>query len=146
MVTVAVHGAGNMARFLGVGWQFPVGIDAHDAAKKRFARAEYEESIQQAIQIILFTAKGERIMRPDFGCGIHELVFAPNDASTRGMAEHHVREALLRWEPRIDVLEVRAIAAGAQEEELRISIDYRVQTTDSRFNLVYPFYLERGIP
>jgi len=135
-----------MARFLGVGWQFPVGIDTNNAAKKRFARAEYEESIQQAIQIILFTAKGERIMRPDFGCGIHELVFAPNDATTRGMAAHHVREALLLWEPRIDVLEVRAIAAGAQDEELRISIDNRVRTTDSRFNLVYPFYLERGIP
>jgi Bacteriophage baseplate protein W len=135
-----------MARFLGVGWQFPVGIDVDNAAQKRFARAEYEESIKQAIQIILFTAKGERVMRPDFGCGIHELVFAPNDATTRGMAEYHVREALLLWEPRIDVLEVRAIAAGAQDEELRISIDYRVRTTDSRFNLVYPFYLERGIP
>jgi phage baseplate assembly protein W len=145
MVTVAAHGVGNMARFLGVGWQFPVGVEPN-AAPKRFARTEYEESITQAIWIILATAKGERVMRPDFGCGIYELVFAPNDASTRGMAEHHVREALLRWEPRIEVLLVRVIAAGAQDEELRISIDYRVLTTDSRFNLVYPFYLERGVP
>ena len=83
-------------------------------------------------------------MRPDFGCGIHELVFAPNDAATRGMAEHYVSEALLLWEPRIEVLQVEARTAGAYEEELRISVDYRVRTTDSRFNLVYPFYLERG--
>jgi uncharacterized protein len=146
MVRVAANGAGNMARFLGVGWQFPVSIEDKNATKKRFAKAEYEESIKQSIRIILFTAKGERVMRPDFGCGIYELVFAPNDATTRGMAEHHVREALLLWEPRIEVLQVKATAAGAQDEALRISIDYRVRTTDSRFNLVYPFYLERGAP
>ena len=132
-----------MADFLGVGWQFPV---AKDAAKNRIAVAAYEESIRQAIRIILFTAKGERVMRPDFGCGIHELVFAPNDATTRGMAEHHVTEALRRWEPRIEVLRVTATAAAAHDEVLRISIDYRVRATDSRFNLVYPFYLERGVP
>ena len=135
-----------MARFLGVGWQFPVSIEDTDATKKRFAKAEYEESIKQSIWIILATAKGERVMRPDFGCGIYELVFAPNDAATRGMAEYHVDEALRLWEPRIEVLGVKATAAGAHDEELRISIDYRVRTTDNRFNLVYPFYLERGVP
>src|SRR5262245_49350192 len=139
-----------MAKFLGVGWQFPVVIsDKEEEAKpslKHFALAEYEESIKQSIRIILFTAKGERVMRPDFGCGLHELVFAPNDAATRGMAEHHVSEALRLWEPRIEVLRVKATASGAQDEVLRISIDYRVRTTDSRFNLVYPFYLERGMP
>jgi uncharacterized protein len=146
MVTVSANGAGNMARFLGVGWQFPVGIDATNEAQKRFARAEYEESIKQSIRIILSTAKGERVMRPEFGCGLHELVFAPNDAVTRGRAEYHVDEALRLWEPRIEVLEIKATAAGAHDEELRISIDYRVRTTDNRFNLVYPFYLERGMP
>jgi uncharacterized protein len=135
-----------MAKFLGVGWQFPVQVDRADGARERFALAEYEESIKQAIRIILFTAQGERVMRPDFGCGIHELVFAPNDAATRGMAEHHVREALRLWEPRIEVLQVKATASGARAEELRISIDYRVRTTDNRFNLVYPFYLDRGTP
>jgi len=143
MVMAIVNGAGNMAKFLGVGWQFPV---VRDDPQQRFALAEYEESIKQSIRIILFTAKGERVMRPEFGCGIHELVFAPNDATTRGMAEHHVSEALRLWEPRIEVLQVKATAAGAQDEALRISIDYRVRTTDNRFNLVYPFYLERGIP
>jgi Bacteriophage baseplate protein W len=134
-----------MAKFLGVGWQFPVGTDAQDEAQQRFALAAYEESIRQSIRIILSTAKGERVMRPDFGCAIHELVFAPNDAATGSMAEHFVREALLLWEPRIEVLQVQAVAFGAQEEELRISVDYRVRTTDNRFNLVYPFYLERGV-
>jgi phage baseplate assembly protein W len=117
---------------------------AKEKAVNRFALAEYEDSIRQSIRIILSTAKGERVMRPDFGCGIHELVFAPNSAATRGMAESHVSKALLLWEPRIEVLEVRARAAGAQEEELEISIAYRVLSSDSRFNLVYPFYLERG--
>lgn len=132
-----------MAEFLGVGWGFPV---QWDESKERFAIAEYEESIRQSIRIILSTAQGERVMRPDFGCGIHELVFAPNSAATRGLAEYHVREALIRWEPRIEVLSVRAVASGEQDEELLISINYRVQVTDSRFNLVYPFYLNRGTP
>lgn len=132
-----------MAEFLGVGWQFPM---MRHEDKSRFALAEYEESIQQAIRIILSTSKGERVMRPDFGCAIYELVFAPNNASTRGLAEHHVREALLNWEPRIEVLEVEASQAGAQEEILLLTISYKVRTTDNRFNLVYPFYLERGRP
>jgi phage baseplate assembly protein W len=133
------------AEFLGVGWSFPVMVDKE---KKRFpiAVAEYEESVRQAIRIILATAKGERVMRPDFGCGIHELVFAVNDSATRGLAEHEVREALRLWEPRIEVLQVKVTSSGAQGEELLISIDYRVRATDNRFNLVYPFYLERGIP
>ena len=132
-----------MTEFLGIGWRFPV---ARDEYKRRFAPAKYEESIQQAIRIILSTSKGERVMRPDFGCGIHELVFAPNSAATRGLAEHHVREALLCWEPRIEVLKVEASPAGAQGETLMITISYRVRATDNRFNLVYPFYLERGRP
>ena len=131
------------AEFLGVGWQFPV---EKDTTENRVAAAKYEDSIKQAIRIILFTAKGERVMRPTFGCDLHQLLFAPNDAGTRGMAEHYVREALQLWEPRIAILRVKAEVAGAQEEVLRISIDYRVRATDNRFNLVYPFYLERGAP
>lgn len=132
-----------MAEFLGKGWQFPV---QRDESQERFAVAAYEESIRQAIRIILSTALGERVMRPDFGCAIHELVFAPNSAATRGMAEHHVSEALLQWEPRIEVLDVKAVASGGQDEELLIGVYYRVRMTDSRFNLVYPFYLNRGTP
>ena len=130
-----------MAKFLGVGWQYPVELDAD---KQHFALAEYEESVRQSILIILNTAKGERVMRPDFGCDIHELVFAPNNAATRSLAESHVEEALLLWEPRIKVLDVAAHPAGGQGEVLNINIEYVVRTTDNRFNLVYPFYLDRG--
>ena len=134
-----------MSTYLGVGWHFPVKrSDKEGQIQPFFALSAHEESIKQAIWIILATAKGERVMRPDFGCGIYELVFAPNDATTRAMAQHHVREALIRWEPRIEVLQVEVTAAGSQGEELRISIDYRVRQNDNRFNLVYPFYLDRG--
>ncbi len=132
-----------MSNFLGVGWAFPV---ESVAAEERFALAEQEESIRQSIRIILTTAKGERVMRPDFGCGIYELVFEPNNAATRGMAEYYVTEALRLWEPRIEMLEVTVTAGGEQGEMLMISIDYRVRSTDNRFNLVYPFYLDRGRP
>jgi phage baseplate assembly protein W len=91
-------------------------------------------------------AKDERVMRPDFGCAIHDLVFAPNSAATLGMAEHHVRDALLRWEPRIEVLDVTAVASDDHDEVLLIGVHYRVRMTDSRYNLVYPFYLNWAAP
>lgn len=128
-------------KFLGRGWKFPVEIREDNG---HVGTVEYEDSIRQAIWIILSTAKGERVMRPDFGCGLQELVFTVNDASTRGMAEFEVTEALRLWEPRIEVLEVETTSAGEQGEQLLIQITYRVRATDNRFNLVYPFYLERG--
>lgn len=132
---------------LGVGWGFPVVPD--DASQKqapaRFAVAEYEESVRQSILIILSTAKGERVMRPTFGCGLSELVFAVNNTTTQAMAKLEVHEALQNWEPRIEVLGVEASNAGDRGEQLIISIDYRVRTTDTRFNLVYPFYLDRPL-
>jgi hypothetical protein len=84
-------------------------------------------------------------MRPDFGCGIHDLVFGVNNATTAGLVNQAVSRALLLWEPRIDVLAVQVTPGGAGEI-LYISIDYQVRVTNSRFNLVYPFYLERGTP
>src|SRR5580704_5678329 len=96
--------------FLGRGWGFPVaGRSGHIAV------TEAEDSISQAIWIILATARGERMMRPDFGCGIHELVFAVNDITTRTRVSHDVREALIRWEPRIDVLDVSVETKGHGE-------------------------------
>lgn len=130
--------AGN--RVLGVGWGFPVAFE-----DGRVVAAEYEESVRQAIVIILSTARGERLMRPDFGCALQGLVFAPNSSATRGMAECAVRDALREWEPRIDVLKVEASGAGALGEQLLIRLDYRVRLTDSRFNMVYPFYLDRPL-
>lgn len=126
------------SEFLGKGWKFPI------AAKDgNIAVAEYEESIRDSIWLVLSTAKGERVMRPDFGCGIHDMVFAPNNAGTRGRIEIDVREALLKWEPRI-IIDKLEVSAGDRGALIIIQIDYRVRTTNSRFNLVYPFYLERS--
>jgi phage baseplate assembly protein W len=124
--------------FLGIGWQFPVQLDD----KGQIALAEHEESVRQAIWMILSTAPGERVMRPDFGCGIHDLVFAPNSPGTAGQVIGEVRRALVRWEPRIDVLDVDAPPDPAQPNRLLIVIKYQVRTTHNEFNLVYPFYME----
>ena len=124
--------------FLGIGWKFPVRA-YHD---KKIAMSGHEEDIREAIRIILGTAKGERVMRPDFGCGIHNLVFAPINAATISSVENDVREGLLRWEPRIEVIKVEARSDQASEGKLLISIDYRVRVMNNRFNLVYPFYLK----
>lgn len=104
--------------------------------------AYYEDDIRQSIWIILSTARGERVMRPDFGCGIHALVFAVNNASTVGLVQHEVRKALLFWEPRIEVIKVK-VEQDRRELLLLISIEYRVKSTNSRSNVVYPFYLEQ---
>lgn len=124
--------------FFGVGWNFPVQQDG----KQQVALAQYEESIRQSIQIILSTAPGERVMRPTFGGGLHELVFSVANAETSTRITALVREALLRWEPRIDVLDVTVENAPRQPNHLLIVIHYRVRANNSRFNLVYPFYLE----
>ena len=131
-----------MKPFLGVGWAYPVkAVKADDYSSVQLA--EYEESVRQSIWIILGTAKGERLMRPNFGCGIYDLVFEVNSPSTAGRVAQEVRDALLMFEPRIDVLDVQAQPAGSGEV-LLISIDYQVRATDNAFNLVYPFYLERS--
>ena len=123
--------------FLGVGWRLPLAIDGG-----QIAMARHDAAIRQAIWLILATARGERAMRPDFGCGIHELVFGTLSAGTAGQVTTEVRQALIRWEPRIDVLDVRAAPDAAEPNRLLISIEYRVRANNNRFNLVYPFYLE----
>src|SRR5262245_22194929 len=126
--------------FLGVGWPFPVQVDEKS---QTITPAEYEESVRQAIWIILGTAKGERVMRPDFGCGIYDHVFDNNSASTAGHIAQEVRHALLFFEPRIDVLDVD-VRPGDSSEVLSIGIEYQIRATNNVFNLVYPFYLERS--
>jgi uncharacterized protein len=127
--------------FLGVGTAFPLTLDP---ATHGLMRAEYEESVRQSILVILGTAKGERAMRPDFGCGIHDLVFAPLSAATVGRVDREVREALLRLEPRIDVISV-TITPETSASALLIDIEYEVRATNTAFNLVYPFYLHEGL-
>jgi phage baseplate assembly protein W len=127
--------------FLGRGWKFPVSVDAKTG---RISMSEYEQDIRESIWIILSTAKGERVMRPDFGCGIHDLVFAPINNTTVNLVENTVREALTLWEPRIELIKVEASAEESAQGKLLVSIDYRVRVTNNRFNLVYPFYLKEG--
>jgi Bacteriophage baseplate protein W len=124
--------------FLGTGWSFPVESDANG----QIVLASDEASIRQSIWMILGTSPGERVMRPDFGCGLYDLVFAVNNPATTGQIVRTVREALIEWEPRIDVLDVFVTPDEAQPNLLLIEINYQVRTTNSRFNLVYPFYLE----
>jgi phage baseplate assembly protein W len=136
--------------FLGVGTAFPLslvrppqGTVDGDARVGQLERAKYEDSVRQSMLVILDTAKGERVMRPDFGCGIHDLVFATVSATTTGQIIREVHESLLRLEPRIDVTQVD-VTPGATGNVLLIDIDYEVRATNTAFNLVYPFYLQQG--
>jgi len=123
--------------FLGRGLAFPLQIDPRGG----IALASGDHDIEQAIRIILLTAPGERVMRPEFGCRVHELVFAPHNPTTEGLAIHYVQEALLRWEPRIDVLEVDASGSPGQPGAMLITIKYQVKNTHDERSIVFPFYL-----
>jgi len=129
------------ADFLGVGWQMPVGVDDTGA----IALSRFAENIRQSILTILRTSRGERQMRPEFGCDINRLVFAENSMTTAGLASFYVERALTRWEPRIELLNVQAAPDRAQRDRLLVEIEYRVIATNSVFNLVYPFYLTEGV-
>lgn len=125
----------------GSGWKLPFALNKQGS----IALSAENESIQEAIWIILSTAPGERLMRPNFGCAIHHLTFEPNNTGTAGLARFYVQDALTTWEPRILLEEVEVQADPVEPWLLLISVRYRVRTTDSRFNLVYPFYLTRGV-
>src|SRR5260370_4290096 len=122
-------------KFLGTGWKFPVRITPSGG----FAFSSGEQSVEEAIWILLGTARGERQMLPRFGCGIHDLVFAPNNPATRGSVAHLVKDALNEWEPRIDVLDVEVTSADGQSNTMLIRIDYRIRSNNSFANLVTPF-------
>ena len=124
--------------FLGVGWSLPIQLDK----TKQIQIAKYEAAVPQSIWAILSTARGERLMRPEFGCRIHDHVFAPNTAGTVGQIISDVRAALIEWEPRIDVLDIELLPQFTHPNLLQISINYQVRTTTNEFNLVYPFYLQ----
>ena len=127
--------------WLGRGWAYPVQIDRNTGAVEV---SEFEEDITQAIRIILGTARGERVMRPDFGCGIHELVFEVMDTATLTRVETAVRECLTKYEARIEVLGVGVDPFYAAEGKLLVEIDYRIRRTNQIGNFVYPFYFREG--
>jgi phage baseplate assembly protein W len=125
--------------FLGAGWTFPPRLDSHG----RIELVQQEKDIEEAIYIILMTNKGERPMRPEFGSELHRLQFASNDATTAGLARRYAQEALMRWEPRIDTINVQA-APDTTGARLIINVRYRVRATNSERNLVFPFYVIPG--
>jgi hypothetical protein len=125
--------------FLGKGWAFPAAPDSTGQA----AMAAYEEDVREAVRIILGTSPGERVMRPDFGAGLKDLVFSPINTTTMSLARQRVEQALVDWEPRIDKVAVQVTAEPALGR-LQIDINYRVRATNTFYNLVYPFYLYEG--
>lgn len=127
--------------FLGRGFPFPFLSDGDG----RLTLVGGEERIRQSLWIILSTAPGERLMRPEFGCGIHDLAFEPNSAALRGRVTARVRAALTRWEPRIDLLDVQVRTGDVERNHLFVSVDYRIRTNNAMFNLVYPFFLNEGV-
>lgn len=128
--------------FLGTGFQFPVEADP---VTGRLMETSGESDIIQAVSMILMTKKGERVMRPDFGCDIHSYLFDTTDYHTLKMMERAVTESLVRWEPRIRDIEVSAEVPEETEGAVMIQIRYTVRSTNNPYNLVYPFYLNEGI-
>ncbi|WP_412542706.1 GPW/gp25 family protein [Longispora sp. K20-0274] len=125
-----------MSEFVGRGWAFPIRTDATGS----IALVGGEREIAESIRLILATAPGERPMRPEFGCAVHDLVFAPADVSTAGRIAYEVRLSLERWEPRITLHDVRVGFASVEEGILMIDIRYAIRGDNDPRNLVFPFY------
>jgi phage baseplate assembly protein W len=125
---------------IGHGWAFPPQIDPQGGIATTGNRSE----IDQAIQIILGTSPGQRVMRPTFGCRLQELVFAPNNSYTAAQARRFVEEALGMWEPRIEVLYVDVAPDSQDHARILIEVEYKVKNTHDKRSLVYPFYLIPG--
>ena len=128
--------------FIGEGWAFPMRLDATGS----IALVSHDREIEESIRLILGTAPGERPMRPEFGCRIHDLIFAPNDATTMGLARYYVEDALGMWEPRIQVKDVRVRPDAENNGRLLIHIRYEVNVTHDERSLVFPFYRIPGEP
>lgn len=133
------HDPADAKAFLGRGFAFPLALDAAGGVRM----AEHEEDIRQAIRIILDTEPGERVMRPDFGAGLRALLFEPLNLHTIALIRHRVEQSLILWEPRIDSIGVE-VRADPPNGVVNIELRYRVRTTNTFYNLVYPFYLQEG--
>jgi phage baseplate assembly protein W len=125
--------------FLGRGFRFPLGVDSAGGV----ALSSHEDNIEESIRIILGTAIGERVYRPDFGCRIHDLVFSPNNAHTRNLVTFYADECLRKWEPRIKEIHCECKSDPDAENTLQLHIKYVVRATNSHYNMVYPFFLRR---
>ncbi|HNP69763.1 MAG TPA: GPW/gp25 family protein [Kouleothrix sp.] len=127
---------------IGSGWRFPIGIGPRGG----IALASDADELEQAMLLILSTPKRQRLMRPEFGCQIHDLLFAPLNTSTLTAAEHYVREALAWWEPRVEIIDVLADPAANGNGVIKIAVRYIVKSTHDERSLVYPFYTIPGEP
>jgi uncharacterized protein len=127
--------------FLGRGWAYPVRFDAQTGSA---AEAAYDDDVRQSILIILETSPGERVMRPDFGCGIHDMVFTAIDSAALTRVKASVTDALTKFEARIELQDVRVDPFEAADGKLLVDIDYRIRNTNQSGNLVYPFYFREG--
>ena len=123
--------------YIGQGLAFPLQVNPRGG----IALSSGEHDIEQAIRIILMTAPGERMMRPEFGCHIHELVFAPHDPATESLAIYYVQESLERWEPRIELRDVNVVTDPGRDGVLLIEIKYQIKDTYDERSIIYPFYL-----
>jgi phage baseplate assembly protein W len=129
--------AAERRSFLGTGWRWPTAINSRGGVDL----VREADDIYEAILNILQTAPGERVMRPEYGCGIHDFVFAPMDALTMGEIMRHVQQALGRWEPRIEVPDVDVAIDPDDDSRLLITVNYRIKATHDERSLVYPFYV-----
>lgn len=129
----------HTADLIGSGWAFPGQITPGGSVRL----VDGGEEIDAALRMILTTAPGERVMRPDFGCAMWEQVFAPVNPNTLGLIEQSVREAIVRWEPRVELTSVAAVPEG-DGSRIAIEVAYRVKATNDYRNLVYPFYVIPG--
>jgi uncharacterized protein len=127
--------------FLGRGWKFPVEVDEMTG---RVKMVEHEDDIAEAIRIIVWTGKGERMMRPSFGCGLERFLFGSTDDTTLKLMESTVEEAIRAWEPRVYEVKVRAERDGSEPGKILLNVAYAVRSTNNLFNQVYPFYLNEG--
>ena len=129
-----------MRNILGRGWAFPVGTDVHG----KVALSSYEKSVEESIRIILGTTPGERVMHPDFGCKINDIIFSPSSSKTVSLAVHYIEEAIIKWESRVILKKVYGDVDPDNPGLINIKIDYEIRSVNTFFNMVYPFYLERG--
>lgn len=128
--------------FLGTGWNFPLRVDEQTG---RIMTVSQEEDIAQSINIILSTKMGERVMRPDFGCDLHEYTFSNIQSDEIAEIRRSVKEALRRWETRVVGVEVNADTSELHLGRLLLNIEYRVRATNTPYNLVFPYYITEGV-
>ena len=132
---------GNSAGFLGSGWKFPPAVDP---VTGRVLMISQEEDIAEAVRIILFTGKGERVMQPEFGCGIRKFAFSDLSAIALRSMQQEILDALIHWEPRIREVTAEIGRDRIEEGILDIRVSYIVRSTNNPFNLVFPYYINEG--